>query len=85
VAIKKSPTDLAIGAFRYHNCWAGLKTDDMLDIWNLKLRVKIEKTILFFLPTTFKTDYRPRTFQGFAAIFALSPIQWSCMMIYAAL
>jgi hypothetical protein len=28
---KNAPTDLAAGTFRYHNCWAGLKTVDMLE------------------------------------------------------
>jgi hypothetical protein len=27
---KNAPTDLAAGTFRYHNCWARLKTVDML-------------------------------------------------------
>jgi hypothetical protein len=29
---KNAPSDLATRVFRYHNCWAGLKAGDMLEI-----------------------------------------------------
>jgi hypothetical protein len=29
---KNVPTDLAVKAFRYHSCWAGLKLGDMLEV-----------------------------------------------------
>ncbi len=37
---KNAPADLAAKAFRYHNCWAGLKTGDLLEIYEYQGLIK---------------------------------------------